>query len=207
MWSTLRQLRLGARMLRKNPGHRDLRQPREFPVTELGILVLQDALGCRPAQPLVRAVHLRQQRNVGGRIFGSEPLPPIDLCPHFPGLSTRSNQSRNLRQAQPGDLAQVRPDRSPLLPPLLLPQWLAYPVPPIFRIILYWYWITGSCRHAAVVNYNCWPCQDNRFRFSNGPASFRSPRRHRRHCSDCCSLLSPLRRGLGENLHPKAGLI
>jgi hypothetical protein len=79
--------------------HRDPGQPREFPIAELGILALQDALRCRPAQPLVCAVHLRQQRNVAGRVFGSEPLPPIDLRLHFSGLSMRSNQSRNLRQA------------------------------------------------------------------------------------------------------------
>ena len=49
--------------------HRDLRQPREFPIAELGILALQDASRCRPAQPLVRAVHLRQQRDVGRHFF------------------------------------------------------------------------------------------------------------------------------------------
>jgi hypothetical protein len=100
--------------------HRDLRQALEFPIAELGMLALQDALRCRPAQPLVRAVHLRQQRDVGGRVFGGEPLPPIDLRLHFPGPGMRSNQPRNLRQAQPGDLAQVGPDRAPLLLPLLL---------------------------------------------------------------------------------------
>jgi hypothetical protein len=92
--------------------HRDFRQPREFAVAEFGMFALQDTLRGRPAQTLVRAIHLRQQRSVGGRVFGGEPLPPIDLRLHFPGLSMRSNQPRNLRQAQAGDLAQVGADRT-----------------------------------------------------------------------------------------------
>ncbi len=73
-----------------------------------------------PLKPLVCAVYLRQQRDVGGRVLGGEPLPPIALRLYFPGLGMRPNQPRDLRQAQPGDLAQVRPDRTSLLLPLLL---------------------------------------------------------------------------------------
>ena len=101
--------------------YRDLRQATEFPVAEFAMRSPQNASRRRPAQPLVRAVHLRQQRDVVGSVLDSETLPPIDSCFHFPGLRMRSNQSRDLRHAQPGDLAQVRSNRSFfLLSPLLI---------------------------------------------------------------------------------------
>jgi hypothetical protein len=68
----------------------------------------------------VRAIHLRQQGDVGGCVLGGEPLPSIDRRLHFPGLGIGSNQPRDLRQAQAGDFAQVRPDGASLLPSLLM---------------------------------------------------------------------------------------
>ena len=100
--------------------HPDLCQSREFPVAEFGTLALQDVSRGRPAQPLVRAIHLRQQRYIGGRVLDGEPLPPIDLRLYSPGPRMCPNQPRDLRHAQAPDLAQVRSDRPFLLFPLLL---------------------------------------------------------------------------------------
>ena len=52
--------------------HRDPRQPHKFCLAELLLLALQDAPRGRPAQALVRAIHFRQQHDIGLAVLRAE---------------------------------------------------------------------------------------------------------------------------------------
>src|SRR6202040_1150705 len=95
-------------------GYRDPRQSREFLLAELLMLALQDALRGRPTQALVRPIHFGQKHDVCRAVLLREAAPPEWLGLHFPGLHVLPRQPRDLRQAPPGGLAQIRWDRSPL---------------------------------------------------------------------------------------------
>ena len=79
------------------------------------MLALQNALCRRAAQPLVRPVHLGQQRDIPVGVPSRERVPAIGLGLYFAALAVLGDEPRDLRQAEARHLAQVTAHRAALL--------------------------------------------------------------------------------------------
>src|SRR5580658_9144228 len=95
--------------------HRDSRQRPKLLFAELLVLPFENAQRGRSAQPLVRAVHLGQQRDVPFGVFAREPPPLGEPQGHMAGALVLPDKPCHLRSAQPGDLLHVSADCSPVL--------------------------------------------------------------------------------------------
>jgi hypothetical protein len=93
--------------------HRDSRQPRILGFAELFLLPFQNVHRRRPAQPMVRPIQFRQQRDVLAAVLARKPPPPVRRRDHHSPGPVLPDQPRHLRQAQSGYLAQVGSHHSP----------------------------------------------------------------------------------------------
>jgi hypothetical protein len=82
---------------------------------ELLVLPFEYVYGGRPAEPVVGAIHLRQQRYVPPRVFGRKTSSSICHGCDDALLPVLANQPRHLWQAQSRDFAEVSANRSTLL--------------------------------------------------------------------------------------------
>src|ERR1700733_2030439 len=101
----------------------DPRQPYESSLAELFVLAPQNVSCGRPAQALVRTIHLGQQHHIPARIGSRKPAPPVLPWFHLSALTVHPDEPRHLRQAPSGHFAHPRPDGPaclPVLPRVLL---------------------------------------------------------------------------------------
>src|SRR6267154_1217438 len=77
--------------------YRDPRQTLVFPFAEYLPFPLQNALGRRPAQPLMCLVDLGQQRKVGCRVLARKPPPRLPAGLDVAAFPMQANQARHLR--------------------------------------------------------------------------------------------------------------
>jgi len=96
--------------------HRDVRQPLIAGVGECEIIAAEDLLRRRSAQRVVRLVHLRQQRDVGGSVVRGEAPAFASPRSHGSAFGIVSEQASYLRPAQPRHPGYVPPHQSLLLP-------------------------------------------------------------------------------------------
>src|SRR5579885_2635921 len=96
--------------------YRDPRQARELGFAELLRLALENTHRSWPTEPAVSPIHLGQQLHIPAPVLDPKAMPPVRFGPHHSVLPVLANQPRQLRQAQPGHLAQVGANRpAPLL--------------------------------------------------------------------------------------------
>jgi hypothetical protein len=81
-----------------------------IPLTAVVVkLAVQNFLRRRPAQDLVRFVHLGQQLDIRRRVVARKPVSPVAPLAHPPTLFVTADQTRHLRSAQSCHLADVSP--------------------------------------------------------------------------------------------------
>ncbi len=89
-----------------------------LPAPEMLELSFQDALGCRPAQGVVRSIHYPKKLDILPRKSRRKSMPPVNHSFHLPTFHKLRHQARHLRPAQPRHLTQISPQQTLHFPSL-----------------------------------------------------------------------------------------
>src|SRR6516165_3561626 len=95
--------------------YRNLRQAGMLGFAELRVLPFEDMHRRRPAEPFVSPVHGGQQLDIPGRVLGRKSSAPIGYSFDHAVFAVLANQSAQLRQAAPRELAQPGANPAALL--------------------------------------------------------------------------------------------